>query len=135
MTTIYNYNKNNRKHSIVLSSTKKYSSRKKRKFQCFMNEAGEYIGYIKLVILLLIPFLMIGGCWLMLFGKNISLNYMINNLKNEISQNQEELDYLTEKSAFITSSQEIEEWAKDNDFIKVGHISYLNLINDNLAQR
>jgi len=135
MTTIYNYNKNNRKHSIVLSSAKKYSSRKKRKLQFFMNEAGEYIGHIKLIILLLIPFLMIGSCWLMLFGKNISLNYMINNLKNEISQNQEELDYLTEKSAFITSSQEIEEWAENNGFIKVGRISYLNLINDNLAQR
>ena len=135
MTTIYNYNKNNRKHSIVLSSAKRYSSRKKRKLQFFMNEAGEYIGHIKLIILLLIPFLMIGSCWLMLFGKNISLNYMINNLKNEISQNQEELDYLTEKSAFITSSQEIEEWAENNGFIKVGRISYLNLINDNLVQR
>ena len=135
MTTIYNYNKNNRKDSIVLSSAKKYSSRKKRKLQCFINEAGECLGHIKLVILLLIPFLIIGGYWLMIFGKNISLNYMIYNLKNEISQNQEELDYLTEKSAFITSSQEIEEWAKDNGFIKVEHISYLNLINDNLAQR
>ncbi len=135
MTTIYNCNKNNRKHAIVLHSARKYSSRKKRKLQCFINEAGEYIGHIKLVILLLIPFLMIGSCWLVLFGKNISLNYMIHNLKNEISQNQEELDYLTEKSAFITSSQEIEEWARDNGFIKVGHISYLNLMNDNLAQK
>jgi hypothetical protein len=135
MTTIYNCNKNNRKHAIVLRSARKYSSRKKRKLQCFINEAGEYIGHIKLVILLLIPFLMIGSCWLVLFGKNISLNYMIHNLKNEISQNQEELDYLTERSAFITSSQEIEEWARDNDFIKVENISYLNLMNDNLAQR
>lgn len=135
MTTIYNYNKNNRKHSIVLGSDRKHSFRKKRKLQCFINEAGEYIGHIKLIILLLIPFLMIGSCWLMLFGKNISLNYMIHNLKDEISQNQEELDYLTEESAFITSSQEIEEWAKDNDFIKVDNISYLNLMNDNLAQR
>jgi len=135
MTTIYNCNKDNRKHSMVLGPVRKYSSRKKRKLRGFINEAGEYIGHIKLVILLLIPFLMIGGCWLMLFGKNISLNYMIHSLKNEISQNQEELDYLTEKSTFITSSLEIEEWAKDNDFIKVEHISYLNLINDNLAQR
>ena len=135
MTTIYNQNKNNRKHVIVLGSVRKYNSRKKRKLQCFINEAGEYIGHIKLVILLLIPFLMIGSCWLILFGKNISLNYMIHNFKNEISQNQEKFDYLTEKSAFITSSQEIEEWAKDNDFIKVEDISYLNLMNDNLVQR
>ncbi len=135
MTTIYNHNKNNRKHVIVLGSVRKYNSRKKRKLQCFINEAGEYIGHIKLVILLLIPFLMIGSCWLILFGKNISLNYMIHNFKNEISQNQEKFDYLTEKSAFITSSQEIEEWAKENDFIKVEDISYLNLMNDNLVQR
>lgn len=69
MTTIYNYNKNNRKHSIVLGSARKHSPRKKRKLQCFINEAGEYIGHIKLVILLLIPFLMIGSCWLILLGK------------------------------------------------------------------
>lgn len=135
MTTIYNYNKNNKKHPILLGYAKKYSSCKKRKLQCFMNEAGECFGHIKLVIFLLVPSLIIGGYWLMLFGRNISLNYTINNLKNEISQNQEKLDYLTEESAFFTSSQEIEEWAKDNGFIKVEHISYLNLINDNLAQR
>lgn len=135
MTTIYNYNKNNRKHAIVLCASRKYSHGKKRKLQCFMSEAGECLGHIKLVILLLIPSLIIGGYWLMLFGKNISLNYMIPSLKNEISQKQEELDYLTEKSAFIISSQKIEEWAKDNDFVKVKNISYLNLVNDNLAQR
>lgn len=135
MTTIYNYNKNNRKHAIVLGASRKYSHGKKRKLQCFMNEAGECLGHIKLVILLLIPSLIIGGYWLMLFGKNISLNYMIPSLKNEISQKQEELNHLTEKSAFIISSQKIEEWAKDNDFIKVENISYLNLVNDNLAQR
>ena len=135
MTTIYNYNKNNRKHSIVLSSAKKYSPRKKRKLQCFMSEAGECLGHIKLVILLVIPSLIIGGYWLMLFGKNTSLNYMIPKLKNEISQKQEELDHLTEKSAFIISSQKIEEWAENNDFVKVKNISYLNLVNDNLAQR
>lgn len=135
MTTIYNCNKNDRKHPIVLGSARKYSLRKKRKLRCFINEAGDYIGHIKLVILVLIPFLMIGSYWLMLFGKNISLDYMIGNLKNEINQAQEELDYLTEKSAFITSSQKIEEWAKDNDFTKIEHISYLDLTNDNLAQR
>jgi len=135
MTTIYNYNKNNRKHAIVLGASRKYSHSKKRKLQSFMNEAGECLGHIKLVILLLIPSLIIGGYWLMLFGKNISLNYMIPSLKNEISQKQEELDYLTEKSAFIISSQKIEEWAEDNDFVKVENISYLNLVNDNLAQR
>ena len=135
MTTIYKYNKNNRKHLILLGSAKRHSSMKKRKLQCFMNNAGESLGYIKLAIFLFIPFLVIGGCWLMLFGKNISLNYVIYNLKNEISQSQEKLDILTEKSEFIISSQEIEEWAKNNDFIEVGHISYLNLTNDNLAQR
>jgi hypothetical protein len=135
MTTIYKYNKNNRKHSVILGFTRNNSSIKKRKFKCFLNNAGESLGYIKLAIFLFIPFLVIGGYWLMLFGKNISLNYVIYNLKNEISQNQEELDILTEKSSFITSSQKIEEWAEENDFIKVGRISYLDLKNDNLAQR
>lgn len=78
---------------------------------------------------------MIGGCWLALYGKNISLNYKIYNLKNEISQNKEDLNLLTEESTFITSSQEIEKWAQDNGFVEVEHISYLNLTNDNLAQR
>jgi len=135
MTTIYNYNKNNKKRSIVLSFGKKYNSRKGRKLKNFVNEAGEYLGHIKLVILLLIPFLMIGGCWLALYGKNISLNYKIYNLKNEISQNKEDINLLTEESTFITSSQEIEKWAQDNGFVEVEHISYLNLTNDNLAQR
>lgn len=135
MTTIYNYNKNNRKHAVVLCTSRKCSHRKKRKLQYFMSDAGECLGHIKLVILLLIPSLIIGGYWLMLFGKNISLNYMIPSLKNEISQKQEELDYLTEKSAFIISSPKIEEWAENNDFVKVENISYLNLVNDNLAQR
>jgi len=135
MTTIYKYNKNNRKHSILLGVTRRHNSMGKRKLKCFVNNAGESFGYIKLAIFLFIPFFVIGGYWLMLFGKNISLNYVIYNLKNEISNNQEALDILTEKSSFITSSQKIEEWAKDNDFIKVGRISYLNLTNDNLAQR
>ena len=135
MTTIYNYNKNNKKCSIVLSFGKKYNSRKGRKLKNFVNEAGEYLGHIKLVILLLIPFLMIGGCWLALYGKNISLNYKIYNLKNEISKTKEDLNLLTEESIFVTSSQEIEKWAQDNGFVEVGHISYLNLTNDNLAQR
>ena len=135
MTTIYNYNKNNKKRSIVLSSGKRYNSRKGRKLQYFVNEAGEYLGHIKLVILLLIPFLMIGGCWLALYGKNISLNYKIYNLKHEISRTKEDLNLLTEESTFITSSQEIEKWAQDNGFVEVEHISYLNLTNDNLAQR
>jgi len=135
MTTIYNYNKNNKKRSIVLSFGKKYNSRKGRKLKNFVNEAGEYLGHIKLVILLLIPFLMIGGCWLALYGKNISLNYKIYNLKNEISKTKEDLNLLTEESIFVTSSQEIEKWAQDNGFVEVGHISYLNLTNDNLAQR
>jgi len=135
MTTIYNYNRNNRKHAIASGASRKYSHSKKRKLRCLMSEAGECLGHIKLVILLLVPSLIIGGYWLMLFGKNISLNYKIPSLKNEISQKQEELDYLTEKSAFIISSQKIEDWAKDNDFVKVENISYLNLTNDNLAQR
>ena len=135
MTTIYNYNKNNKKSSIVFSSGKKYNSRKRENLRHIINETGEYLGHIKLFILLLIPFLMIGGCWLILFGKNISLNYRIYNLKHEISQTKEDLNLLTEKSTFMTSSQEIEKWAQDNDFVEVEHISYLNLINDNLAQR
>jgi len=135
MTTIYNYNKKNKKPLAVLSFGRRYSSRRGRKLQYFVNEAGEYLGHIKLVILLLIPFLIIGGYWLILFGKNISLNYKIHNLKNEISQAEKDIDLLTEKSTFIISSQEIEKWAQDNDFVEVEHISYLNLTNDNLAQR
>jgi len=135
MTTIYNYNKKNKKPLPVLSFSRRYSSRRGRKLQYFVNEAGEYLGHIKLVILLLIPFLIIGGYWLILFGKNISLNYKIHNLKNEISQIEKDIDLLIEKSTFIISSQEIEKWAQDNGFVEIEHISYLNLTNDNLAQR
>jgi len=135
MTTIYNCNKNNKKRSIVLSSGKRYNSRRRGNLRYIINETGEYLGHIKLIILLLIPFLMIGSCWLILFGKNISLNYKIYNLKHEISQTKEDLNLLTEESTFITSSQEMEKWAQDNDFVEVEHISYLNLINHNLAQR
>lgn len=135
MTIIYNCNKNSKKSPVILSSGKRYISPKKRKLRCFINEAGEYAGFIKIIVFLLIPFLAMGCFWLLLFGRSISLNYKIYNLKNEISQTEEQLNFLAEKSLNLASSQKIEEWAKANNFIEVKNISYLDLTNENVARR
>lgn len=135
MTIIYNYNKNNKHRPMIFYSGKNRLTPKKRKLRYMINEAGEYLGHIKLIVFLLVPFLMIGIFWLMLFGKNISLDYKIYNLKHEINRIEEENNLLTEKSANIISFKKIEDWAQANNFIEVKNISYLDLTNDNLAQR
>lgn len=120
---------------MIVSSGKRQLTRKKRRWRCFISGAGEYLGHIKLVVFLLVPFLVIGVYWLLLFGQSITLDYKIYNLKHELSRIEEEINLLQEKSTDITSSQKIEEWAEANDFIEVKNISYLDLTNENLAQR
>lgn len=131
MTTVYQYS-NSRKSKGLFSHR---GSRQKRKWQCWMNEAGECLGHIKLAIFLMAPAVVMLVSCLALFGRNISMNYKIYNLKNEISAAQEELDVLTEASASLASSQKIEEWAEENGFVKINCISYVDLSNENLAQR
>ncbi len=62
-------------------------------------------------------------------------NYKIYNLKQELSQIEEEINYLNEQVAIIISTEKVEEWAEKNDFVKVKTFSSLDLSNKNLAQR
>lgn len=135
MTIIYNQSKNNQKQAIILHSRKKLPSRHKRKWRYFINNAGEYFGHIKLSFLFLAPALAIGGFWLLLFGQSISADYKIYNLKQELSQIEEEINNLNEEAAAVTSIEKVEEWAEENNFVKVETFSYLDLSNKNLAQR
>jgi hypothetical protein len=135
MTIIYNNNRNNQKQAIVLHSKRRMSSRHQRKWRCLVISAGEYLGHIKLTFLFLAPILMIGGLWLLIFGQSISSDYKIYNLKQELSQIEEEINYLNEQVAIIISTEKVEEWAEKNDFVKVKTFSSLDLSNKNLAQR
>ncbi|MDD5760841.1 MAG: hypothetical protein PHF45_02230 [Candidatus Pacebacteria bacterium] len=137
MTIIYNQIKDNQRQAIVLRSTnnKKLSSRNKRKWRYFVSGAGEYLGHIKLTFLFLAPVLAIGGFWLLIFGQTISADYKIYNLKQELSQIEEEINNLNEEVAAATSIEKVEKWAEENNFVKVKNFSYFDLSNKNLAQR
>jgi len=134
MTIIYNSSKNRRKQAIILNSSKKLRNNK-RKWRYLINGAGEYLGHIKLTFLFLAPILIISGFWLVLFGQNISADYKIYNLKQELSQTEDRINYLNEQATIITSREKVTKWAEQNNFVKVKTISYLDLSNKNLAQR
>jgi len=134
MTIIYNSSKNRRKQAIILNSSKKLRNNK-RKWRYLINGAGEYLGHIKLTFLFLAPILIISGFWLVLFGQNISADYKIYNLKQELSQTEDRINYLNEQTTIITSREKVTKWAEQNNFVKVKTISYLDLSNKNLAQR
>ncbi|MDD3098599.1 MAG: hypothetical protein PHU82_02115 [Candidatus Pacebacteria bacterium] len=136
MTIIHNHNKNYRYQSIALNSRRKLSSRNhRRKWKFFVNGASEYLGHIKLTFFFLAPIIIISGFWLLIFGQNISADYKIYSLKNELTQIEDRINFLHEKSANITSTEKIEDWAEENDFVPVKVFSYLDLSNKNLVQR
>lgn len=134
MTIIYNYNKKNKSRYVILNSTKRRFSWK-RKMRYFFSGAGKQLGHISIIVFALMPFFTLGICWIILFGQNISLDYKIYNLKQELSKIEDEINELQEKSMEIISFETTEKWAESNGFIKVKNISYLDLTNESLAQR
>jgi hypothetical protein len=136
MTIIYNHNNNRRNQSIVLNSRRRLSSRgNKRKWRSFVSGAGEYFGHIKLTFFFLAPIIIVSGFWLLIFGQNISADYKIYNLKQELSQIEDQINSLHEKAAVITSTGKVQDWAEENNFVPVETFSYLDLNNKNLVQR
>ncbi|MDD3491728.1 MAG: hypothetical protein PHG13_02105 [Candidatus Pacebacteria bacterium] len=135
MTIIYNSTKNKGRQAMILNSKKRLTRNNKRKWRCFVNDAGQYLGHIKLVFLFAMPIVIISGFWLVLFGQNISADYKIISLKQELNQIEDNINYLNEQSAIIVSREKVTEWAELNNFVKAQAISYLDMGNKNLAQR
>ena len=135
MTIIYNTNKNYKNRSMLFNANKRLSRHNRRKWKCFVYDTGNYLGHIKFTFLLLAPIFIFCGLWLVLFGKNISADYRIYSLKQELKQRESQINNLNEQIANITSREKIIEWAELNNFVKVNTISYLDLSNKNLAQR
>jgi hypothetical protein len=136
MTIIYNHNKNRKSQPIVFNSRRRLSSRNnKRKWRSFFSGAGEYLGHVKLTFFFLAPIIMVGSFWLLIFGQNISADYRIYNLKSELAQIENKINSLHEKSASITSTKRVEDWAEENNFVLVESFSYLDLSNKSLVQK
>ncbi|HOK17334.1 MAG TPA: hypothetical protein PL164_01075 [Candidatus Paceibacterota bacterium] len=134
MTIIYDYSNSKKiRRPVILVSSQKYP-RKKFHFFSPILDIKKYFGHIKLAVFLLAPLIISLMFWLILYGQNISLDYQIYKVKNEISQTEENLATLQEELADAESTIAINKWAAENHFVPVKNISYLNLKEDNLAQ-
>lgn len=72
--------------------------------------------------------------WLILFGTNISLDYQIAILKQNIKKETDKINSLNEQLANHIDNNALLEWAQQNDFTELKSLSYLNLQAENLAQ-
>ncbi|HPC30993.1 MAG TPA: hypothetical protein PK119_00810 [Candidatus Paceibacterota bacterium] len=134
MTIIYDYSNSKKiRRPIVLVSSRKYPSKKFHFFSPIL-DIKKHFGHIKLAVFLFAPLITFLIFWLILYGQNISLDYQIYKLRNEISQTEEKLATLQEELADAQSTVEINKWAEENHFVPVKNISYLNLKEDNLAK-
>ena len=64
----------------------------------------------------------------------VALDYSITDLKANVKKLDEGNALLREKIANSIGSEQIEAWAKQNGFVKVDGVSYLELTDNNLAQ-
>ncbi|MGC8651308.1 MAG: hypothetical protein ACP5RX_01680 [Minisyncoccia bacterium] len=132
MTIIHDYSKQAR--SIVLQSSQVYPRGYRNSPQYYLNNLNYYFGHAKTLILglLFISSIFIG--WFILFGENISLDYQISTLKQNIQKQNDVINSLNEEIASKIDNNKVLEWAKANGFTDLKSISYLNLKAENLAQ-
>jgi len=133
MTIIYNYNNSHSRRlrpTLSRNKTRHRNINWKRNLFFLENQWGRVKALIFPVGLLIA----LSCYWLMIFGGNISLDYKIYQLKTEINKSEQSNNLLREKASGIISNREIEEWAYDNNLVKVDKINYLSLENSNLAQ-
>lgn len=134
MTIIYDYQNSTKiRGSIIYYSENRYFLKKRRNFLSKI-DLKEYLGHIKIFVFLFGPLLIGLVFWIILYGQNISLDYQIYKLKNEIKESEEKLADLQEKLADAETVSKINKWAEENGFVKIKNISYLNLQEENLAQ-
>lgn len=137
MTIIYEYqnSRKRRKPIIYYSSGKSYIIKNNKSF-AFKNRLNlnNYFGYIKPLAFLFGPFVLIFVFWILLYGQNINLDFQIYKLKERIKATEEKLADLQAEVADNDTILKITQWSKENGFVKVNNVSYLNLKEDNLAQ-
>jgi len=137
MTIIYNCDSAKKRKPLILDSSRRYFSHSKsakNKFRHLARLTEKNFGRIKTLFIVAAPFLIISGYWLYLYGRNISLDYRVFNLKQELSQIEKDNSVLEEKVAKVISFDEIKAWAETNGFSEVKNISYLNLNSSDLIQ-
>ncbi|MGC8880899.1 MAG: hypothetical protein ACP5OX_01335 [Minisyncoccia bacterium] len=134
MTIIYDYQNSTKiRRPIIYYSGRRYCFKKKKAIPNILL-LKEYFGHIKLFVFLLGPVLVALVFWLILYGQNISLDYQIYKLKGLVKESEEKLAELQEELADAETISKINQWAKENHFVKVKNVSYLNLQEENLAQ-
>lgn len=100
----------------------------------FPYKSNGYLGTIRTVLALSIPFALLFGGWLYLFANTLSLDYHIQNLNQKISVLEEKKLDLQEQLSSFYSLEKIEKWAQENGFIEINKIGYLDLSNINIAR-
>ncbi len=122
------------KKRVYLSSRKRrFYTKKHLKFHFNALKNYPAFGFIKTSCFLIFPFILVFFGWLLLFSKNISLNYHLYQLKQDINRLEKDLNIIKEKSLNNYTSLKLNDWLEKNGFVEVKNLSYLDLTDENIA--
>jgi len=122
------------RHAARWSNVPKCTGRKNN-VRRMLNRSSNFLrGRVSTSLLIALPLLALIVTSILMVPNLVALDYSITDLKANVKKLDEGNALLREKIANSIGSEQIEAWAKQNGFVKVDGVSYLELTDNNLAQ-